>query len=187
MRIRGGGSQINVPMILFSLYNRCPPKYLHNESIHAQLRAEHVCLTLAMLFISFQHFVQLCCMELQRDITHTGVQICSAECPGFCLCNLCQLHCNNNYDYAPCPKAQDKEHNHNDHRWSHNGHISDQGATFSPKLFALYLDDLYYYILYVCIHIMLIVLTRLNTLQRGKWGLANGFISNLGLTDTARS
>ena len=49
-------------------------------------------LTLAMLFISFQHFVQLCCMELQRDITHTGVQICSAECPSFCLCNLCQLH-----------------------------------------------------------------------------------------------
>ena len=32
-----------------------------------------------------------------------------------------------------------------------------------------------------CMH----VLTRLHNLQRGKWGLANGFISNLGLTDTA--
>ena len=49
-----------------------------------------LCLTLVMLFFSFQDFVQLCWSS--SGVTHTGVQICSAGRMSFCLCNLCQLH-----------------------------------------------------------------------------------------------
>ena len=73
-----------------------PPKYVATEWVNSCTTQSRVCLVYfawhLKCFLSFISGLCAVVLEVQRDITHTGVQICSAGRTSFCLCNLSQLH-----------------------------------------------------------------------------------------------